>query len=104
MIRFTALPTDIVLAYRDGAPDTLSNPLERHVSDGDGNPRRHCLCHAAKGAGVLVLSTNLSWAFIRMLRLAHPSVRCRLHPGLRGGRARYPDDLTQLSGQGLCSG
>jgi hypothetical protein len=56
MPRFTALPTDIVEAYRAGAPDAFGNPPERQISDGAGNPCRHCLRHVPKGAGMLVLA------------------------------------------------
>ena len=56
MPTFTALPTDIVDAYRAGAPDAFGNPAERHTSDGDGNPCRHCLCNIPKGAEMLVLA------------------------------------------------
>ena len=55
-IRFTALPTDLVRAFRSGAPDANGQPPERHVSDGGGNPCRHCLGFVPEGAGMLVLA------------------------------------------------
>ncbi|MEO0764497.1 MAG: DUF1203 domain-containing protein [Pseudomonadota bacterium] len=56
MPMFTALPTDIATAYRAGGLDALGNPPERTVSDGDGNPCRHCLCDIPEGAEMLVLA------------------------------------------------
>ncbi|KIC49591.1 DUF1203 domain-containing protein [Tateyamaria sp. ANG-S1] len=56
MPRFSALPTDIVDAYRAGAPDAHGNPPERHISNGSGNPCRHCLQNVPEGAEMLVLA------------------------------------------------
>ena len=56
MPKFTALPTDVVNAYRQGAADAHGNPPEHHVSDGGGNPCRHCLKDIPEGAGMLVLA------------------------------------------------
>jgi hypothetical protein len=55
-VRFTALPTGIARAYRTGAPDANRMPAERSVSDGGGNPCRHCLDEIPKGAGMLILA------------------------------------------------
>ncbi len=55
-IRFTALPTEAARALRSGAPDANGLPAERSVSDGSGNPCRHCLRDIPKGAGMLVLA------------------------------------------------
>jgi len=55
-IRFTALPTEIVRAYRHGAPDANGMPAERAISDGGGNPCRHCLDFIPEGAGMLILA------------------------------------------------
>lgn len=56
MPHFTPIPTDIVQAYRAGGLDAHGQPPERHISDGDGNPCRHCLGMIPKGAGMLVLA------------------------------------------------
>lgn len=56
MTTFTALPTAIVDAYRNGGLDAHGNQPERHVSDGDGNPCRHCLRDIPTGAEMLVLA------------------------------------------------
>ncbi len=52
----TALPTDLVRAYQAGGPDANAMPAERAVSDGGGNPCRHCLREIAEGAPMLVLA------------------------------------------------
>jgi hypothetical protein len=55
-IRFLALPTEIVRALQDGAPDSYGFVAERKVSDGQGVPCRHCLKIVAAGKGYLVLA------------------------------------------------
>lgn len=55
-ITFTPLPTETVRAYQSGGPDANGQPPERHVSDGQGNPCRHCLKMIPEGAGILVLA------------------------------------------------
>lgn len=56
MIRFTPLPTDIVRAYQAGGPDANGQVPERAISDGGGNPCRHCMAMIPKGAGMLILA------------------------------------------------
>ncbi len=55
-MRFTAIPTDQVRAWRAGAPDANGQPAERHQAAGAGNPCRHCLGMIPQGAGMLVLA------------------------------------------------
>lgn len=55
-ITFTALPTATVRALQSGGPDAYGLTPERRISDGDGNPCRHCLRMIPKGAGMLVLA------------------------------------------------
>lgn len=55
-IRFTALPTAAVAAIRAGGPDANGLPAERSVSDGGGNPCRHCLAEIPEGRAMLVLA------------------------------------------------
>jgi hypothetical protein len=55
-IRFVPLPTPAVRALQAGGPDAHGMPPERHVSDGEGNPCRHCLREIPAGAGMLVLA------------------------------------------------
>lgn len=55
-ILFHALPTDDVRALQDGQPDFYGQPAERAVSDGAGNPCRHCLSDTPEGAEMLILA------------------------------------------------
>jgi hypothetical protein len=55
-MRFSALPTDLVRHYQSGGPDANGQVPERAVSDGGGNPCRHCLRLIPAGAGMLILA------------------------------------------------
>jgi hypothetical protein len=55
-MRFTPIPTHIVRAYQAGGPDANGQVPERRLSDGDGNPCRHCLRMIPAGAEMLVLA------------------------------------------------
>ena len=55
-ILFHALPTDTVRALQNGQPDFYGQSAERAVSDGAGNPCRHCLSDTPEGARMLILS------------------------------------------------
>ena len=50
------LPTGLVRALQSGAPDANGQPAEQAVSDGGGNPCRHCLCNIPAGRGMLILA------------------------------------------------
>lgn len=56
MLRFVPIPTDTVRAYQAGGVDSYGLLPERRVSDGGGNPCRHCLRMIPEGAGMLVLA------------------------------------------------
>lgn len=56
MLRFVPIPTDIARAYQAGGVDSYGLLPERRVSDGGGNPCRHCLRMIPEGAGMLVLA------------------------------------------------
>lgn len=55
-MRFVAIPTDTARHYQGGGDDANGMRPERHVSDGGGNPCRHCLKMIPDGAGMLVLA------------------------------------------------
>ena len=55
-MRFSRIPTPLVRAYQSGGLDANGQVPERQISDGDGNPCRHCLHLIPKGAGMLVLA------------------------------------------------
>ncbi|MBY6057501.1 DUF1203 domain-containing protein [Leisingera daeponensis] len=56
MLKITPLPTEIVRALQNDGPDAHGQRPERTVSDGGGNPCRHCLRYIPKGAGMLILA------------------------------------------------
>ena len=55
-MRFVAIPTDVARALQAGGLDANDQLPERQVSDGGGNPCRHCLRMIPEGAGMLVLA------------------------------------------------
>lgn len=55
-MRYVAIPTGIARHYQSGGPDANGQVPERNVSDGEGNPCRHCLRMIPHGAGMLVLA------------------------------------------------
>jgi hypothetical protein len=55
-LRFIAMPTDVAHHLRAGGHDANGQLPERHISDGDGVPCRHCLTDVAAGEPYLVLS------------------------------------------------
>jgi hypothetical protein len=55
-IKFLPLSSDRVSALRSGGRDAYDCVPERAVSDGAGNPCRHCLDFIPKGAGMLILA------------------------------------------------
>lgn len=57
-MRFLPYDPAAVAAWRAGAPDAYGNAPERAVSDGDGNPCRHCLRDIAAGEAMLVLAAR----------------------------------------------
>ena len=56
MTKITALPTPIVRALQNGGPDAYGQVAERSVSDGGGNPCRHCLQYIPKDSEMLILA------------------------------------------------
>lgn len=55
-IQYLPLPTAVVTALRTGGSDAYGNPAERVVSDGSGNPCRHCLDFVPQGAEMLIVA------------------------------------------------
>lgn len=56
MFRIRSLPTDVARAYQAGEPDAYGRAPERAVSDGGGNPCRHCFTEIADGEAMLILA------------------------------------------------
>ena len=55
-IAFIALDTDEVRALQNVAPDANGQKPERHISDGDGVPCRHCQRDVGKDEPYLILN------------------------------------------------
>lgn len=55
-IRFQALPTDHVRKLQTGGLDANGLVAETKISDGGGNPCRHCLTDIGEGEAMLVLA------------------------------------------------
>ena len=55
-MRYVALPTELARHYQAGGLDANGQSPERAVSDGSGNPCRHCLGMIPEGAGMLILA------------------------------------------------
>ena len=55
-MRFVAISTKVVRVLQAGGPDANGQLPERKLSDGGGNPCRHCLKLIPEGAGMLVLA------------------------------------------------
>jgi hypothetical protein len=54
-ITFKAMETAEARTFQSGAPDANGHVPERHISDGDGVPCRHCQRDVAKGEPYLIL-------------------------------------------------
>ncbi len=55
-IRFIAMSTEIARAYQAGTADANGQVPEVHISDGSGNPCRHCLTEVAKYDPLLIFA------------------------------------------------
>lgn len=55
-MHFTALATATVRALQRGGPDAYGQPPEQTLSDGGGNPCRHCLKDIPEGHRMLILA------------------------------------------------
>lgn len=55
-LRFEAMPTATARALQAGGLDAFGMLPERHISDGDGNPCRHCLNEIPEGRPFLILA------------------------------------------------
>src|SRR3546814_14689361 len=92
-LRFVALDSTLARALRDGAADANGPVSERQVSDGGGNPSRHCLHAISPGAPLLVLAHP---PFPAPHPPAHPgpiflpAPPCPHHPAAPGVPAAFP--------------
>ncbi len=54
-LRYLGLDTPAVRAMQAGGADSNGQAPERHVSDGGGNPCRHCLAYIPGGQAMLII-------------------------------------------------
>ena len=54
--QFLAMPTETARAFLAGANDANGQPPDRGISDGQGNPCRHCLTDIPEGEPFLILA------------------------------------------------
>ena len=54
--KFVAMDTETARQYQRGGADAYGHTPEHQISDGDGNPCRHCLQNIPAGADMLVLA------------------------------------------------
>jgi len=54
-LQFEAIPTSAARNAQNGDPDANGQIPERVISDGNGNPCRHCLTDITKGSEMLIL-------------------------------------------------
>ena len=88
---FSALSSEVVAAYRAGAPDAHGHPPERTVSKGGGNPCRHCLRNIPEGTPMLVLA-HRPFAGTHPYAEVGPIFLCA-EPCARGGGCEVPEIL-----------
>ncbi|MFC4214543.1 DUF1203 domain-containing protein [Pseudophaeobacter arcticus] len=92
MTRITALSTKITRQLQNGGPDAHGQPAERSISDGEGNPCRHCLRHIPKGAEMLILA-HRPFATAQPYAETGPIFLCAA-PCSRHDSAELPEVLT----------
>ncbi|MDN5789196.1 DUF1203 domain-containing protein, partial [Pseudorhodobacter sp.] len=90
-IRFTPIPTEIVRALQAGGLDANGQVPERHLSDGQGNPCRHCLKLIPEGAEMLILA-HRPFPLAQPYAEIGPIFLCA-DPCLAGGGADVPEIL-----------
>lgn len=91
MPTYTAMPTDHARAFQNGASDAYGNPPEKAVSDGHGNPCRHCLKHIPAGKDMLILAYR-PFPGLHAYAETGPVFLCA-DPCERGGGPDLPDIL-----------
>ena len=91
MPRFVPIPTEVVRAYQAQGVDSYGLLPERRVSDGGGNPCRHCLRMIPEGAGMLVLA-HRPFGSVQPYAETGPIFLCA-DPCEAGGGAEVPEIL-----------
>lgn len=92
MVKFVALPTKDVRRLQDGGADAYGHPPERAMSDGGGNPCRHCLKDIPEGQAMLILA-HRPFSGLHPYAETGPIFLCA-DPCAQGGGAKVPEVLT----------
>ena len=91
MPRFVPISTEIARRYQAGGVDSYGLLPERRVSEGGGNPCRHCLRMIPDGAAMLVLA-HRPFASLQPYAETGPIFLCA-DPCEPGGGAQMPEIL-----------
>jgi hypothetical protein len=102
-LKYIALATDQVQRFRAGEPDANGQRPEISVSDGDGNPCRHCLREIEGSKSMLILahrpfSAVQPYAELGPIFLCAED--CRRHPEMGGVPELYRDREMLIRGYG----
>lgn len=92
MLTYIPLPTDEVRKLQSGGPDAYGNPPERVISEGGGNPCRHCLRLIPDGAPMLILA-HRPFSGMQPYAETGPIFLCG-DPCAAGGGTEVPQILT----------
>lgn len=91
-LHFHPIPTEIARSYQSGGPDANGLPPERHVSDGAGNPCRHCLRIIPADKAMLILA-HRPFPALQPYAETGPIFLCA-EPCTTGGGVDVPEILT----------
>ncbi len=86
-MHYVAMPTEQARHYQAGGLDANGQLPERAVSDGGGNPCRHCLGMIPEGAGMLILA-HRPFPSLQPYAELGPIFLCADHCERGGGDAR----------------
>ncbi|MDF3415270.1 DUF1203 domain-containing protein [Sulfitobacter sp. M57] len=92
-MQFTALPTATIRALQKGACDAYGMACETTISDGTGNPCRHCLREIPAGAAMLILAYR-PFDTLHAYAETGPIFLCADICAQGGGDASLPEILT----------
>ena len=91
-ILFTPIPTETARRYQAGGEDANGQAPEQAVSDGGGNPCRHCLRFIPAGRGMLILAHG-PFPAPQPYAETGPVFLCADACDAPGGRAEMPEIL-----------
>ena len=102
-LKYIALATDEVQRLRAGEPDANGQRPEVSVSDGDGNPCRHCLGEIEGSKPMLILAHrpfSVAQPYAELGPIFLCAEDCKRHPELDGIPGLYRDQEMLIRGYG----